>query len=230
MIAAVSGLSTVAAAGATAATFTVNYSGNVTGQNEYFTAPFEFLFLEPEEIEELTRLRPPEQPTRIEGTYTFDDVTSEVISAQFQLIPPLQSDRDPSLFDLPSPADGRPQIFTPATPVTDPDEIIELRNNRALKTTFSTADATAARYGENLEGFTSVAGSSVSVDAQNFSYSSFFSELGTGNAAANVVGLIDRFALATDQESPEAPASVPEPSAAIALLITGIAFSLRDRS
>ncbi|MEO1395572.1 MAG: hypothetical protein AAFV90_21945 [Cyanobacteria bacterium J06634_5] len=188
---------------ATAATFKVNYSGSVTAQNEYFAGPFEFLFITPEEAEELTALRPPEEDTKIEGTYTFDDLTNEVTSAQFQLITPTQTTTE---------------AFLPAEPVSDPEKIQDLINQDNFRTTFSTASATAASYREDIEGFTSFEGSSVSVDSQNFSYSTFFSGLGIGNAESRTIGTIDSFAL-ENSEHPEEATTVPEPKALLGILL-----------
>ncbi|MEL6814167.1 MAG: hypothetical protein AAFP03_05050, partial [Cyanobacteria bacterium J06598_3] len=115
---------------ATAATLKVNYSGVVTGQSNFDLAPFEPST--PADEEERSALRPPEENTKIEGTYTFDDLTNEVISAQFQFITPTQTTT---------------QAFTPTETVSDPDEIQALKDIGDFVGTFSTASATAARYG-----------------------------------------------------------------------------------
>lgn len=79
-----------------------------------------------------------------------------------------------------------------------------------------------------MEGFTSIEGSSVSVDSQNFFYSTFFSALGVGNADSRTIGVIDSFTL-EDNGQPEETAAVPEPKALLGLFLLAGGCLVRGR-
>lgn len=206
---------------ATAATFKVNYSGSVTGQSNFELAPFEDVTSA--EIEERRALRPPEENTKIEGTYTFDDLTDEIISAQFQLITPTRTTT---------------QAFIPTETVSDPDEIQALKDSGDFIGTFSTASTTAARYSTEIVTRSRIEDESVSVNNQSFSYITSFSGIGDGNGLSTTIGVIDRFAIEGSKQSeeptpgetpPEEIATVPEPQSLLGLLLLAGVCLLRGR-
>ena len=236
-------LALLAAGSAKAATFTVNYSGEITGVSDFSLLTDDELKRVSEEdpfpvgsraadspsyrVEQVPK--PPSEATRLEGSYTYTDETNELLSSEFRFI---------------TPSDVETVSFVPEFSLAEREleEQMFADFMGGPRGTTTRADANSASYSQETVSLrTDSDFVEFFVDSQQFSYATDFiraSEFNIGGTRA--VGVINQFAIAPqsptepfnpanptetptdptlppDATPPTAPVGIPEPSSVLGL-------------